>query len=239
VVISIIALLIAILLPALGRARTTARAVACLSNHRQLALATQMYAMDSRDWLPPAKQFAAFGTIPPYTLDYRSVASDYLTSTSVWKCPNSPIQEDRHYSTNPAVMREYRTGDPLNLRQSDLGRHSSVVMLVDGNFKTGPWVQTQAMAKGIDRPLVGGGAPWGLSYDPASATLDDPVGLGPNAPDAGAADIRWREAGALGTDGEALGNFLFADGHARTIAHGNLLRGQLRPDRLPWNLDTP
>ncbi|QDU72514.1 type II secretion system protein [Mucisphaera calidilacus] len=49
VVISIIALLIGILLPALGAARNTARQVQCLSNQRQVAVAYNLYAMDYRD----------------------------------------------------------------------------------------------------------------------------------------------------------------------------------------------
>ncbi len=52
VVISIIALLIGILLPALGAARATARAAGSLSNIRQWALSATMYATESRDWLP-------------------------------------------------------------------------------------------------------------------------------------------------------------------------------------------
>lgn len=46
VVISIIALLIAILLPALSTARESGRAVICLSNERQLMLANEMHAND-------------------------------------------------------------------------------------------------------------------------------------------------------------------------------------------------
>ncbi|MEM9752048.1 MAG: prepilin-type N-terminal cleavage/methylation domain-containing protein [Planctomycetota bacterium] len=46
VVISIIALLIGILLPALGAARNTARQIACGSNHRQIGVAYRAYAVD-------------------------------------------------------------------------------------------------------------------------------------------------------------------------------------------------
>ena len=51
VVISIIALLIGILLPALGAARNTARGAVCLSNIRQFGLAMATYAADNNQWL--------------------------------------------------------------------------------------------------------------------------------------------------------------------------------------------
>ena len=52
VVIGIIALLISILLPALGRARESARSVKCLSNLRQLGLAIQMYQNEFKAQIP-------------------------------------------------------------------------------------------------------------------------------------------------------------------------------------------
>ncbi|MFN0133665.1 MAG: prepilin-type N-terminal cleavage/methylation domain-containing protein [Phycisphaerales bacterium] len=52
VVIAIIALLIGILLPSLAGARAAARAAKCLSNHRQMGLASQMYANDKKDFIP-------------------------------------------------------------------------------------------------------------------------------------------------------------------------------------------
>jgi prepilin-type N-terminal cleavage/methylation domain-containing protein/prepilin-type processing-associated H-X9-DG protein len=60
VVIAIIAILAALLLPALGRAKLKAQAVQCMNNNRQLMLAWRMYAEDNGDQLPYA--YAAFGT---------------------------------------------------------------------------------------------------------------------------------------------------------------------------------
>lgn len=52
VVISIIALLIGILLPALGAARRTARNAACMSNGKQQALAATVFSIDYKETLP-------------------------------------------------------------------------------------------------------------------------------------------------------------------------------------------
>lgn len=52
VVIAIIALLIGILLPALGRARDSARQTRCLSNTRSMGLALNLYANDQKSWFP-------------------------------------------------------------------------------------------------------------------------------------------------------------------------------------------
>jgi prepilin-type N-terminal cleavage/methylation domain-containing protein len=51
VVIAIIAILAALLLPALAKAKAKAQGVQCLNNHKQLALAWRLYAEDNNDWI--------------------------------------------------------------------------------------------------------------------------------------------------------------------------------------------
>lgn len=56
VVIAIIAILMGILMPALGLAREHGRKVACANNLRSLALANNLYAMNNDDWGVPCQR---------------------------------------------------------------------------------------------------------------------------------------------------------------------------------------
>jgi prepilin-type N-terminal cleavage/methylation domain-containing protein len=66
VVIAIIALLIGILLPAIGRARTTAQDLRCQANNRAIGQAMLMYGNNFRDWFPvqdPGPTATNLGTV--------------------------------------------------------------------------------------------------------------------------------------------------------------------------------
>lgn len=90
VVIAIIAILAAMLLPALSKAKDKASRIACVSNNKQIALAFMMYAADHSDYLPPLNT----GTWPAFTINWWFKILDsgnYITSSTisnnVWRCP--------------------------------------------------------------------------------------------------------------------------------------------------------
>ena len=94
VVIAIIAILAAILFPVFAQAREKARQVSCLSNTKQLGLATLMYAQDYEETLPPWRisnllYWVGGRELSSGPLDKRlGLVWPYIKSGDLQKCPS-------------------------------------------------------------------------------------------------------------------------------------------------------
>jgi prepilin-type processing-associated H-X9-DG protein/prepilin-type N-terminal cleavage/methylation domain-containing protein len=201
VVIGIIALLIGILLPALNRARSSARNVACMSNLRQLGQAMQMYTIAAKGSLPFGDFVTNYGSGATNTRWY-SVLQNVMSSKygiswndasasgsaaarlrEVFLCPDAPGDANNalnggavHYACHPRLMPVLVTSDPT------------------GGNPFGPNARPYKMSKvrnaaeiallfDASLEVVAGAGYWHVKYDSAVANFIDfghawpPLGL--------------------------------------------------------------
>jgi prepilin-type N-terminal cleavage/methylation domain-containing protein/prepilin-type processing-associated H-X9-DG protein len=132
VVIAIIAILAALLLPALARAKDKAWTVGCLSNLKQLETCWHLYAVDNQDVLPPndSVMYMSGGIAssniswcPDHartdtdTVDLRSgVLFPYNTSVAIYHCPadKSTVETSDGQPTTQLRNRSYNMSQSAN-----------------------------------------------------------------------------------------------------------------------------
>ena len=108
VVIAIIAILAALLLPALNRSKLTALGAQCTSNHRQLVLAWSMYCHDNEDRIPILENWVAGDMSDPFDATNSLLLANPLQSPlarfgivpALYKCPGDKSILVRSVSMN-------------------------------------------------------------------------------------------------------------------------------------------
>jgi len=149
VVIAIIAILAAMLLPALAKAKTKAHSTACTSNLHQMALAWDQYTLDNNDVMPPSMTRGAVGVEGnPGSWVLGNAQSDtdttnirggvlfpYVGNASIYRCPadrssvtdHPGLPRIRSYSMNWWLNGDRDDGDNPSVMPEDKTKLSQVV----------------------------------------------------------------------------------------------------------------
>ncbi len=156
VVIAIIAILAAMLMPALSRAREAARTANCINNGKQIGLVFRLYADSQGDWIPTGHYwYRILGTAEAAGMTTYPIESQ----DSIWICPTmlSNNQEviancfwntirwrssygvNEHWREEAVLAPEISTaiGHTGGVKLSQMDRPSQTFLLASGNDKNG------------------------------------------------------------------------------------------------------
>jgi prepilin-type N-terminal cleavage/methylation domain-containing protein len=128
VVIAIIAILAALLLPSLARAKEKGKQTFCINSERQQALALFMYADDHSNILPPVAYRDANG----YVTNWPELLDPYLKSARVHFCPMDQQAKTNSYGLNELAFVDLTDDDsPAPNRLTAFRTPTATVMMGD------------------------------------------------------------------------------------------------------------
>lgn len=213
VVIGIVAMLAALLLPALARAKTVTHRTGCLANLKHWSLAMQMYTEDQDDFIPRESAFSPgtarnlwadirhgrtsdvwYNALPDYAgvpraASYFSRKADFYQRTSFFHCPSARMTPGTLYADFSMSLNSKLIKLGLAVNRDDLCRAPNTVMFLDN------------LLEGERAPVPG----------PPPSNLGQPSSY--------ANRFSIRHGGR--------GNMVFWDGHAESFAGGEVV------DRIP------
>jgi prepilin-type N-terminal cleavage/methylation domain-containing protein len=236
VVIAIIAILAAMLLPALGRAKLKAQGVQCLNNGKQMMIAWKMYAGDFNNLLAPNEDTSALdacvwikgnaGDLPDainttlLTDARNNVLAPYTGSNAkIYKCPADPGATDLPPAARSQTVRSFAmnqaVGTVCGRFRSGGGGHG-----VPNLPTSGPWLDgghghvagTTFRTFGKDSDFAKASATWVFIDEHHNSINDAGFGHPGPLPATGGAPSRWVDW--PGTYHGKAGGLSFADGHS-------------------------
>jgi prepilin-type processing-associated H-X9-DG protein/prepilin-type N-terminal cleavage/methylation domain-containing protein len=217
VVIAIIAILAAMLLPALNQARDKAKSISCVSSLKQIGIGYQMYVDDNDGTLLPSKtanKSVWVSIIAPY-LGYKGIGRNGV------------------FPSEPEIMKKKGVlwGCPSwlgkNAYSNGYGINSSVLRPVDGTTNLylgstgGTYVKLNMIKNMTKRAVLGDSDEWGLiSWStPAAANYGFYV---------------WNGTASYGAPNRhaTRSNYLFFDGHAAALDRSQACYSVSNPSRI-------
>ncbi len=169
VVIAVIALTLAILIPALGKARSAARRLGCASNLRQINMALNMYLDSNENKFPCAED--PVSTRPYYWLwmgrGWRSFIEPYLAAgidancPSVLLCPQDRMAREKYEGTSYSYSLSFyhspeqidamkSAADTYSNPQPSIPQSASSVLKPSAKIIIGEWLSNHQRTDGTD-----------------------------------------------------------------------------------------
>jgi prepilin-type N-terminal cleavage/methylation domain-containing protein/prepilin-type processing-associated H-X9-DG protein len=206
VVVGIIALLLAILLPALGRAKQDTRRIVCLSNLRQMAMAAQSYSCDND---------------ASYPIAYYSESTPQQTIRYMWDYVVTKDKVTRKTTVAPGILWQGKTIQKIQQCPSFSGKSNDLVedVYTGYNYNTSyighgslEAIVRPARVTDVRRPaecaLFGDGEFSGGANKYMRSPLPSPSDE----------TLTGRSAGTQGFRHNGRTNVTFCDGHGDTLA---------------------
>ena len=149
VVIAIIAILAAMLLPALSRAKETAKRISCANNLHQLGLSSRMYVDESEGRYPPRVRTNRWPTL--LRESYRDLSllrcpsdgpspATGSTSTNLYPADASPRSYiingwNDFFESDPAVWQDYKNGNSLvTLKETSIKEPTQTILFGEKDY---------------------------------------------------------------------------------------------------------
>jgi prepilin-type N-terminal cleavage/methylation domain-containing protein len=192
VVIAIIAILSALLLPALSGAKQRARTIQCVSNLHQISLAMRLYADDFNGLYPESGETIAWDQTDIYTLkkSWMQQLISYMKNTNAYHCPadthssfsyfngvraayvaannNRASVDSRQILYNSAYV---LSGDTIDFTPDDADKDDYTQNCVGGAPNGTPWSQWQTHNLGQNILFEDGHAKWYKGYSTNEMTF--------------------------------------------------------------------